>query len=270
MDRPEDALDSALTYIEDGRTYHLGRIDRTVGRGERYPEFGVARPKPAIIPRDMWREVDFSHFVPEILDQDAQGSCSAFASVQALHVCRAIAGAPYVRLSPGNLYGRINGGRDAGATLADAIAALEVVGVCRASIIGEYEWRQSRWPAGWKEDAKKFRVTEAWDCPTFEQISSAIQHGFATVVGVFVGRNFRVGSDGWVADYAGGGGGHALCGVGLKYHPTRRTWGVLVANSWGANWGMRGFAVIPENYFRYSPFADAWAVRVTVDPSGPE
>ena len=258
-----------FSYDDDGIIRHLGLLPRVAGRGELYPEYG-SRGSPPILPRDKWQPIDMSHFVPEILDQDGQNACCAFASVQALHVARGFAGAPCVRLSAGNLYGRINGGVDGGALLGDAIKALEVIGVCRAEIIDIYTWRQSRWPANWKDDAKKFKVTEAWDCPTFEAIASAIQHGFPVCLGIFVGRNFKVQSDGWLADYAGGGGGHALCGVGLAYHEGRKTWGVKVANSWGSDWGQGGFAIVPESYFRHSPFEDAWAVRVVVDPAGAE
>lgn len=261
---------SAFEYrSEDGNIYRLGLLPRTAGRGELYPEFG-SRGSPPLIPQDQWKPCDMSHFVTEILDQDGQNACCAFASVQAFHVARAFAGAPYVRLSAGNLYGRINGGRDAGAVIGDAIKALEVVGVCRADIIDMYSWRQSRWPMEWKDDAKRFRVTEAWDCPTFDAIASALQYGFPVNIGVLVGNNFNPDSSGWLPDYRGGGGGHAMCAVGLAYHESRRTWGIKVANSWGQRWGQDGFAIVPESYFRRSPFEDAWAIRVVVDPSGAE
>lgn len=254
---------------QDGKTYRLGRLPRKSGRGEVYPVFGE-RGKTRLWPRDEWKPIDFGHCVPEVLDQDGQNACCAFASVQAVHVARAIAGAPYVRLSAGNLYGRINGGSDTGAVLGDAIKALEVIGVCRASIIDMYTWRQSRWPADWKKDAPRFRVLEAWDCPSFDHVASAILCGFPVCLGVFVGRNFRVQSDGWLADYTGGGGGHAMCGIGLACHESRKTWGVAVVNSWGKDWGVNGMAIVPESYFKYSPFTDAWAVRVVVDPEGAE
>lgn len=255
-----------------GRTYHLGCLPRLLHPGAVFPILGSdpERPDVRLIPRSEWSEVDHSHLVPEILDQDGTGACNAFASIQALHVLRCQAGLPYIKLSPGNLYGRINGGRDAGSLLSDAIAVLEREGVCTAQTVPELEWRQARWPAGWGSEAKRFRVQEAWDCPRFEHIASAILLGFPVNLGVFVGSNFRVGEDGWLADYRRGGGGHALCGIGLRYHSRRKTWGIRVANSWGRDWGEGGFAVVPESYFAAAPFTDGWAVRGIVDPSGPE
>lgn len=258
------------TVIVDDHECHLGCLPRRAPVGSVYPVLGsdLERSSISLIPRDQWAEVDFSHLVPEILDQDGTNACNAFSSIQALHVLRSEAGLPHVRLSPGNLYGRINGGVDGGSYLSDAIEALEKEGVCTAETVSELEWRQRRWPSSWKDEAKKFRILEAWDCPTFEHLASALLLGFPVNLGVFVGSNFRVQDDGWLADYRRGGGGHAMCGVGLCYHSQRKTWGIKVANSWGTWWGQDGFGVVPESYFRSGAFADGWAVRGAVDPTG--
>jgi len=238
--------------------------------GSVYPVLGSQpeRPEIKLIPRKDWAEVDLSHFVAEIMDQDGQGACNAFASVQALHVLRSIAGLPYVKLSPGNLYGRINGGRDAGSVLSDAIKTLEDEGVCTAATVPELQWRQRNWPPTWNEEAKKFRILEAWDCPSFDHLATAILLGFPVNLGILVGNNFNPGSDGWVPDYRGGGGGHAMCGIGLAFSRERNTWGIKVANSWGRRWGAGGFGIVPESYFKRTPFTDGWAIRGVVDPQG--
>jgi len=241
----------------------MGCKSRIAKVGSLYPVFSP-------IERELWKPIDLSHFVPEVLDQDGQNSCNAFASIQAVHVSRMFMGLPYVRLSPGNLYGRINGGIDRGSYLSDALKELQENGVCRADIVPMMEWRKDRWPPEWKEDAKKFRLIEVYDCPTFDHLASAILQGFAVNLGIMVGRNFKVEPDGWLKDYSGGYGGHAMCGVGLDYHPSRKTWGIKVVNSWGQDWGMKGFAVVPESYFKSNWFSDGWAIRVVVDPEGKE
>lgn len=251
--------------IIDGVERKLGCWPRTLRPGALYPVFG-SRPSARVIPRDQWQEVDWSHFVDVVMDQDAQGACNAFASVQAVHVLRRMGGLPFVRLSAGNLYGRINGGRDAGSTLADAIRELETRGVCRAELVPELEWRPHRWPPGWQEDARRFRVIEAWDCPSFDHIASAIQLGFGVNIGILIGSNFTPGPDGWIPPRSGRAGGHAMCAVGLARKGN--TWGVKIVNSWGPRWGQRGFGIIPESYFRDQLWTDGWAVRVVVDPDG--
>lgn len=251
-----------------GEVRYLGCLPRTAEIGSIYPVFGE-RPGGRLIPRNQWQPCDHSHLVQKILDQDAQGACTAFASVQALMCLRAEAGLPFVELSAGNLYGRINGGRDEGSTLADAIQTLEQQGVCKASTIGHLQWRKNTWPPGWQEEARRFRVLEAWDCPSFDHLASALQLGFFVNLGILVGGNFEPDSDGWIPDRRGGGSGHAMCGVGLAQHPRTGRWGIKVANSWGEDWGLRGFGIVPESYFR-GVFTDGWAVRGLVDPSGDE
>ena len=257
----------SIQAVIAGETRYLGCLPRRHPPGVVYPVFGERGPA-RILPRSEWQPCDYSYFITRVLDQDGQGACNAFASVQALHFLRAQMGLPYVELSAGNLYGRINGGRDQGSLLSDSIRELEQRGVCRAELVPHLVWQPSRWPPGWEQDAQRFRVTEAWDCPTFEHIASAIQLGFAVNIGILIGRNFDPGPDGWVPDRQGAAGGHAMCVVGLDRRGS--TWGVRVVNSWGPNWGKNGFAIIPESYFRNTVWTDGWAVRVAVDPEGPE
>lgn len=196
-------------------------------------------------------------------------NCNAFASVQALETCRSLCGQVHVDLFPGNLYGRINGGRDAGSALGDGLSALMDKGVIpQIAGMDAWQWGHGSRPSGWETEGAKFRILEAFDCPTFDHIATAIQCGFLVDYGIMVGRNFDVESDGWVGEYRGGGGGHALCGVGLVERGGK--WGILTANSWGEKWGDKGFGVVPESYFRGN-FNDAWAVRaVTTESSDTE
>jgi len=258
-----------VTVIEfKNRPIILGCRPRIHAPGEVLPLW-EERVGARTLPRSEWKPVSYRHLVPKILDQDGQGACTAFASVQTLQTLRAEVGLPFVELSAGNLYGRINGGMDAGSLLSDAIVALEKEGVCKASTVGQLDWHRRNWPANWQEEAAKFRVLEAWDCPSFDQLASALQFGFLVAFGVLVGANFvNVDSDGWVPDRRGGGGGHAMCGVGLAKRGS--TWGIEVANSWGSDWGQAGFGVVPESYFRDTRWTDGWAVRGVVDPEGAE
>lgn len=195
-------------------------------------------------------------------------NCNAFAATSALRVCRLMAGLSDVRISPGHLYGQINGGRDAGSLLGDALTALKDVGACTTDEVPELEWKRRNWPAGIEEVARKYRITEAWDCPTFAHLATAIQRGFVVDYGIAVGSNFDTDANGWVAEGKGRG-GHAMCGVGLSKRTKngKTQWGIVTANSWGTNWGVNGFGIVPASYFANELFTDGWAVRVAVDPS---
>ncbi|HKB03896.1 MAG TPA: hypothetical protein VKD90_16865, partial [Gemmataceae bacterium] len=92
------------------------------------------------IPRSEWRPVDYRPFAPAVFDQRAQGSCVGHGGVGVMCTLRALHGQGRERLSPSNLYGQINGGRDRGALVTDALEALRTVGACLESTIGPGPW----------------------------------------------------------------------------------------------------------------------------------
>ncbi len=53
-----------------------------------------------VIPRNKWAAISLRGMIAEIMDQDGQGACNAFAATQSVHGCRALAGLPFVQLSP--------------------------------------------------------------------------------------------------------------------------------------------------------------------------
>jgi len=248
-----------------GQQWKCGCLPRVCGLGAQFP---LLADRIELIPESDWREVDWSHFVPEILNQDGIGACNAFAATSALRICRIMAGQPDVRLSPGHLYGRINGGRDQGSLLGDALEALMKEGVCTTDEVGELSWRKRDWPSGLEAISARYKITEAFDAPTFSHLATAILMGFVVDYGIMVGNAFDTDASGWVAE-GGGRGGHAMCGVGLARREKRgkTQWGIVTVNSWGKQWGRDGLGIVPSSYFANETFTDGWAVRVAVDPS---
>lgn len=196
----------------------------------------------------------------EIKDQDAIGACASFASVSALEVLRWLQGNQHVSFSGGQLYGRVNGGVDAGSTLDDNLNELVRNGAVPASVVGPLDWQPSRWPKNWKDAAAPYKVLEAWDAPTFEEMVSAILLGFPVVYGIMIGSNFVVQPDGWVAPKRGSGGGHAMLGLGIVVENNRI--GIITQNSWGTRWGRNGVAIVPQDYF--TGWIDGYALRSAV------
>ncbi|MCC6125687.1 MAG: hypothetical protein IT426_12040 [Pirellulales bacterium] len=219
-----------------------------VGENALFPVAGTVDACP-LLSRSDWIECSIRHKVWTVIDQNPQSSCCPSAAAGAAMILREIAGQKRILLSQGSLYGQINGGRDAGANIEDALDAMMNVGVCPASQIDPKNWQGRGWPRDWKAEAKKFRVLEAFDCPTFDAVASAVQRGMPVVFGVF-----------W------GAGGHALTAVGLKKNGGG--WNLEFLNSWGASWGDGGLGFLPEAKCRGIATFGAFALRSVAIPAG--
>lgn len=245
------------TIVIDGAEYHLGCIPTSPLLRASVP---LLETKIPLIPRAEWQDTgDRRHLVPRIMFQNGNGSCASEGGCEDLEIARCIAGQPHVKLSPGNLYGRVNGGGDNGSTLGDNLIQLQKYGVCTEALVPHLDWRGWNKP-GWKEEAKSFRILEFFYCPSFEHLATAADKGFALLYGITVNDNFKVGPGGWVNEYRRmtREGGHGMCGFGLRER--RGKWGIDTANSWGTGWGDGGFGIVPQSYFR-GGYNDAWCVR---------
>jgi hypothetical protein len=240
-----------LVNLENHIPYATGCLPRTskVGGNRLFPVAGTVDACP-ILPRSEWRECSIRHKAWTVIDQNPQNSCCPSATAGAAMLLREIAGEKRILLSQGSLYGQINGGRDAGANIEDALAAMMKTGVCPAASIDSHAWQPRGWPSDWEAEAKKFRILEAFDCPAFDAVASAVQRSMPVVFGVF-----------W------GSGGHAITAIGLK--KLDGGWGLEFLNSWGAAWGDAGFGVLPEAKCAGIASFGAFAIR-SVTISGDE
>ena len=218
-------------------------------------------PETPMVPRANWQPADLSALCPPIKDQDGEGACNAFATVNVLEALRALAGLPPVRLSPGWLYGNINGQCDQGSLLEDALRWAMDSGTCTAATVPELAWRRSDWPASAAAEARRFRLLEAYWCPTFEHVASAIQSGFFVDMGVLWYENYTPDASGWLPPPRGRAGGHAIMGARLVQDGSR--WGAGFPNSWGPRWGLGGWGVLPEGAFGRD-VGGMWAGRAVV------
>lgn len=229
-----------------------------------FPKFGSA-PNVPLIPREQWKTVNLSAFLPPVYDQDGIGACNAFATITAFEAARKQAGLPYVRVSPGFLYGAINGGMDGGSFLEDALEWMQTVGSVKGSTVGPLDWRKGRQlmnNAAARSEAKDYRIIEAYECPTFAHMASALQLGYFIDEGLMWFDNFTPDRDAWLPPRgAGQAGGHALAGYGLAYR--NGAWGIMTRNSWSSQWGAGGNCVIPESLFD-NRIGGFWAVRAVV------
>jgi len=227
----------------------LPRRDK-VGDNPRFKVYGTVDETP-IIPRSEWVECSLRHKAWDVVNQADQNSCCPSATRGAVEILREINGLSRIKLSQGSLYSQISGGRDAGANISDALEAMMDVGMTPISVIDEYDWRGKNYPTNWKTEAKKYRILEAFDCPTFDAVASAVQRSMPVVFGVY-----------W------GSGGHAITAIGLKQ--VNGIWYLKILNSWGSDWEDQGFGDLSESKCSGITSFGAFAIRAVTIPSEEE
>lgn len=255
--------------LPDGTTRVMGNIIPTSTVGDKWPVFGSV-PQHKRIPRSEWDVLlaaydnlgpDHPH-LPPVHDQNGVGQCNADSTTACLEFRRSVQGLPYQQLSAADLYSEINWGRDGGSLLEDAMAKVMAEGVGLASTSGTI-WKNGNWKGkASKAERGRFRVLEAFICPTFDDMYSAVLQGFAISTGIMWRNNYTPGADGWLPRPGGGAGGHAIFG----YKPTKRgnDYGIWHQNSWGESYGLRGRFVIPEWCYDGN-IGGWWAIGSVVD-----
>jgi hypothetical protein len=254
-----------LPYVLD----HDG-VPRILGRLTPRPDLGRMkswRATQTMIPRDQWEDRDYSRFDAPILDQGQTGSCVGHASASALARAWMKMGHPARRFSACYIYGKINGGRDQGAVVSDAMNELLRGGACLEETVPEGMIYERRFPPGADAEAAKYRADDCYHLGTFDEIGSAIMMGDDVVFGILVGNQFsNLNAEG--IPPVGGNGGHALHGCGLV-RLKDGAWGVKTQNSWRKDWGMDGYCILIEKHFTYGQNfmggLDAFAIRSTRD-----
>lgn len=219
------------------------------------------------LPQSEWQELDLEGFNLPILDQGATSSCVGHASCSAMEMAWVQSGRKFVDFSPYFIYGQVNGGMDRGARISDALNALKQIGTCKKSEIPNGAMFRYQFPQTAYTSAGNYKIFDAFRCPTFDEICSAISLGFPTVLGIWVGNNFpRLDSEGVAPLPAGGGGGHALLGMGLK-KSQKYGWVIKIQNSWGGTFGsamgMKGHCYLRREHFDNQ--VDSFAIQVIAD-----
>jgi C1A family cysteine protease len=222
------------------------------------------------IPSSLPASVDLSRLCSPIEDQGNLGSCTAHALTGALEFLENKDGLPVVQMSRLFLYYNERAlentiDKDSGAMLRDGIKTLASQGCCD----------EEKWPY----DIKKFTAKPTAVCykdgldhqiisyqriDTLGQMRACLAEGFPFVFGFTVYESFEtqtVAQTG-VVPMPGAKervlGGHAVLAVGYD-DKTKR---LLVRNSWGPAWGIKGYFTLPYDYAASRDLSDDfWTIR---------
>lgn len=223
-------------------------------------------------PRHLPPAVDLRPECPPVFDQGNLGSCTANAIANA-HLFAQFK-ENEVPVTPSRLFiyfnerdieGTVN--HDSGAEIRDGFKSIAHAGVCPES---EWPYRVTKFAqrptAKCFTDAKKHlavqyqRITQ-----TIAQLKGCLADGFPFVFGFTVYDSFEsdaVAQSGVLnlpAKSEKPLGGHAVLCVGYDESSQR----FLVMNSWGTEWGQKGFFTMPYQYVLNSNLADdIWTLRL--------
>ena len=220
---------------------------------------------------------DLRLYCSPVIDQGNIGSCTACATVALIQFVRNKQ--KYANWTPSPLFtyyaSRLIENTvdiDSGASVRDAIKSTFKYGVAPELY--------------WKYNTSKFKVkppvsvwTEAVKHSTMQyqridntnlnNLTSCINEGYPFVFGMNAYNSFisqKVASTGIVPipniKKESLLGGHCMLGVG--YQTLNNVSHIIVQNSWGRNWGLAGFCMIPTSYLTNTNYADDfWTIRST-------
>jgi C1A family cysteine protease len=228
--------------------------------------YAALRPAGVRLPKS----VDLRPNMSPVENQGQIGSCTANALAGALEFLEVKSGQPLVDLSRLFIYYNERAvehtiSSDSGAMIRDGIKTLASLGVCP-----EKEWPYvittftKKPSAVCYKDAKKHTISSYHRIASLSEMRACLAEGYPFVFGFSVYESFEsptVARTGVVAlpkPRERQLGGHAVCAVGYDDKASR----LLVRNSWGPDWGMKGYFTMPYDYVANNNLSDDfWTVR---------
>jgi hypothetical protein len=222
------------------------------------------------IPDSELREFDLrtsKHFTIKVKNQSNTGSCNGHAAATSLEIANFFAGAQYTPLSPFFIYAILCNGYDQGSIIADALKLLKETGTCPELLVPHGTINPRKLSTEAKAAAKRFRIEIGYEINSHRDLVVATHLRLPSNFSLPVNSGFdNLDADGVPGNRAGIH-NHAVCGgLGLK-KTQKHGWVVLAQNSWGTNWGDKGFFWAAEKTVA-GLYPDAYCVSaIEYDPT---
>ena len=228
--------------------------------------YSAVRPAPLALPQ----HIDLRLTCSPVENQGNLGSCTGNALAGAIEFLERKDVVPFVEASRLFIYynerameGTVKS--DAGAMIRDGIKALKNQGVCSEThwpyIISKFAVKPN---AACYKEALKRHITSYHRILTVDEMRSCLADGFPFVFGFTVYESFesqevaRTGVVQMPQPNERSLGGHAVLAVGYDDAQKR----FIVRNSWGTDWGQKGYFTIQYEYLANRNLADdLWTIR---------
>jgi C1A family cysteine protease len=215
------------------------------------------------------KSIDLREKLSPVVDQGQLGSCTANAIASGLREYLLLqAGSPLVRLSRLFLYWherQMEGTtyEDSGAYIRDGMKVLTSIGVPSEQ---DYPYDITRFtdrPTAQAEaDASAFKISSYHRVTDLNALKVSLYEGLPVVAGIKVYSSFeseKTARTGMVTIPKKGEeflGGHAVLIVGYK--KIGNTEYLIVRNSWGEDWGDKGYFYMPSSFIQRGLVTDMW------------
>ena len=223
------------------------------------------------VPRKLPASIDLRPHCSPVEDQGDLGSCTGNAIAGAVEFLEKKDGVAFVHVSRLFIYYNERAiehtvQSDSGAMIRDGIKSLVKQGVCSEKkwpyVIAKFAAKP---PAACYTEAQQHQATAYARLQTVDEMRTCLAEGYPFVFGITVYESFesqQVAKSGVVPMPSRTRekmlGGHAVLAVGYSDAQQR----FLVRNSWGTNWGMRGYFTLPYAYVGDRNLSDDfWTIR---------
>ncbi len=230
-----------------------------------------AAPQPVLA--KLPAKVDLRKKCPPVLNQGQLGSCTANAIANA-HLFEQMKQKAKQIFHPSRLFiyynerameGTVHS--DAGAMIRDGIKSIAKLGVCNETAwpyaVGKFATKPSA--ADYKAALQHQALSYQRLSQTLNQFKGCLAAGYPFVFGFTVYESFesaavaKTGNAQMPATNEKCIGGHAVLAVGYN----EKTQRFLIMNSWGTEWGQKGYFTLPYSYLTESNLAaDFWTLRI--------
>ncbi len=191
-------------------------------------------PSEPLIPESDYQALDLGPIA--VNDQDGFNSCCPNSGCKVIEQAGRLAGQRPFTLSTANVYSRIDGGSDEGASLEDFQTAAAATGVCTTDFAPQEGFQPPAYKNGYQASQADHRTLCVSLCPDWPSIASAVQRHKPVQFGILAGKGFQPNAAGVIGPKCRkGGGGHAVCAMGMT--KVGNDWYIIMQNSWGEGWG---------------------------------